>query len=200
MCEETFKISCPVCKSRIKLDISADVNFSVDCKIDESRSCLPHRDKDQSVQSYKPDLPITSWFSEFFSVCDHTKKEIGLSDGKVCLFRQELPHCFHRSNSEPVITDEEKALLFKAVPSDYTEYRPQTVYGKIRVQMVDLVGQPLKALHLARPAVDLAYWLCPEVKFFAAEKPSALFYMLSPGGSIFMLASGMHVSGWEGPK
>ena len=184
---DTRNITCPSCGSTIQLrvDVGADISFDFEAEEVEAKRDLLTDDGCGSVQPYKTDLPNTSWFQGFFPGLDSTGAEVGWTDGRVVLFRRELPACFYKSERKPTALPE--SLL--TVPAEAVECRPHILRGNINIQVADLEGRLLSAA-LARPAVDLAFWLCPEVRFFHtfSRGLNEPFYMVNLDGTLFMVA------------
>jgi len=201
---ETGRVNCPVCHSELLVEMSADVDISVEsCRLlHENKKIVD--EKDETVTPYKPDLPLVSWFDNFFLLKDEsTGDEVGFTDGRVLLTHHDLPACFILDEKKVKAIPPDQVASFTRIPAAAVECRPKTVHGKLKVIMV--AGDVEINQYLGRPIVDLAYFLCPEVSFFYMPKEGGfgLFYMTSPAmarwvgqdwgrGDLFMTASGMY--------
>jgi len=191
MTKEIHRLSCPVCQTDINFSFAYNLEF-VDVKCDAIvyRPSLFQKAGEKEILPYKPDLPLCSWFRGFFPALDSSGAEVGLTDGHVILFRKDLPGSFFMSQHQEPKNIPDSLL---SVPAEVLEVRPQTIHGRIEVQMADLDGKACGDYFMPRPSVDLAFWLCPEVKFFQPidSKHKHIFYMTNTDGLLFMVASGI---------
>ena len=181
--------SCPVCgvslESFVTVNIE-DVNVSIECsEINHysSTASLTDAPEAEPWEPYSPSLPRTAWFECFVKAAN--EEQTAWTDGKVMIFRHPLPKCFAlNEDQKPRGLPKE----FLTLPAGAREVRPHGVYKNMKVQVSDLEDRPL-GFFVPRPAVDLAFWLCPEVRFFhTGTSLHHIFYMLDASDAVVMVS------------